>query len=175
MKPRAEELADILPVTIGVWIMARVEQGKKIPFLGRGIHVRSNGVLGYWLLRGVASLRRTRRRSYRFRNEQMAIEEWLAIMTRALRHSPGFAQALAELPRVLKGYSDTLQRGKKAYNRIMLSIVRPAAKNEAWDETALPLQTAIAAALADDTHSQLDAAISNHHAHETKHNSEAVC
>ncbi len=160
MKPRAEELADILPVAIGERIMRRVTKGGRFPFLGRGIYVRSNGVIGYWMLRGVAALARVRRRSYRFKHEQLAIEEWLNLMRQALDHSPAFAQALAELPRVLKGYSDTLQRGKSAYERIMTQIVRPVAKSGEWEKSATLLQSAVAAALADDTHTRLDAVLS---------------
>ncbi|MEM7462365.1 MAG: indolepyruvate oxidoreductase subunit beta family protein [Pseudomonadota bacterium] len=161
MKPRAEELADILPVAIGERIMRRAANGRKFPFLGRGIHVRSNGVMGYWMLRGVASLSRLRRRSYRFKHEQIAIDEWLDMMKKSLVHSPAVAQALAELPRVLKGYSDTLQRGKSAYNQIMAQIVRPTANSGHWDKSATVLQSAIAAALADDTHARLDAVLSD--------------
>lgn len=160
MKPRADEIADILPVSIGTWIMNRLERGGKFPLLGKGIHVRSNGVFGYWMLRGVAVLRRIRRSSFRFNKEQVAIEEWLTMFSQSLSQAPAFAQALAELPRVLKGYSDTLQRGKIAYDRIMTQIVRPASQTGAWDDLAVPLRTAITAALADDTHDQLDAVLS---------------
>lgn len=157
MKPRAEEIADIMPAKLGARIMARVERGGWFPFLGRGIHIRSNGVIGYRLLRTVAALRRIRRRSYRFAEEQAAIAEWLAAMETTLPTAPEFAGALAELPRVLKGYSDTLMRGKAAYARIMEAIVRPALARGPGAEDAAALRRAIAAALADDSHAKLDA------------------
>lgn len=160
LKPRAEEIADILPAGLGTRIMARVAAGKGLPFLGRGVHVRSNGVAGYWMLRLMAGLRRIRRRSYRYAEEQAAIEGWLQAMDSALPAAPEFAEALAELPRVLKGYSDTLVRGKRAYSMIMEQIVHPALQGGAMSDAAPDLRRAIAAALADDSHSQLDAAIS---------------
>ena len=67
--------------------------------------------------------------------------------------------ALGELPRVLKGYSDTLARGKAAYSKIMEKIVRPAVAHGTEPETAGHLRRAIGAALADDTHTKLDAAL----------------
>ena len=159
LKPRAEEIADILPAHLGARIMARVEAGKGLPFMGRGIHVRSNGIAGYWMLRLMARFRHIRRRSYRFAQEQAAIAEWLAAMETALPRAPEFAEALAELPRVLKGYSDTLMRGKAAYARIMAGVVRPALADGQMSGAAPTLRHAIAAALADDSHAKLDEAL----------------
>ena len=157
LKPRAEEVADVMPVGIGRRIMARVEAGKGFPVLGRGIHVRSNGALGYWMLRSVASLKRIRRRSLRYRREQQSIEEWLRAFTAALPASAAFAGALAELPRLRKGYSDTMQRGLAAYSRIMEAIVRPALSSGAAADHADRLRKAVAAAMADERHAALDA------------------
>ncbi len=160
MKPRAEEIADILPSALGKRIMARVERGGGFPFLGRGIHIRSNGPIGFWMLKSVAGLRRMRRSSYRFRLEQEAIEEWLSYLEGALQKAPEFAAALAELPRVLKGYSDTLVRGRHAYAVIMSKVVRPAFEAGREPETGQLLRDVISAALADDTHAQLNTKLS---------------
>lgn len=167
LKPRAEEVADVLHQSIGRLIMRRAKSGKKFPFLGRGIHIRSNGVLGFWMLRLVASLRRIRRRSYRFQNEQAEIEVWLCAMQAALPRRSDVAAALAELPRVLKGYSDTLVRGKSAYRRIMDDIVHPAIAAGNEDKTADALRAAIAASLEDDTHQKLDHLLSGRPLHKT--------
>ncbi|MEP0943207.1 MAG: indolepyruvate oxidoreductase subunit beta family protein [Rhizobiaceae bacterium] len=156
LKPRAEEVADILPARIGRRIMTRVERGKGLPFLGRGVHLKSNGVMGYWMLRAMASLHLIRRRSLRFGEEQEAIVVWLEMMQKALKSSPQFAEGLAELPRVLKGYSDTLARGRIAYNRIVSELIRPAMESGDLEPVAGQLRAAIAAALADENHKKLD-------------------
>ena len=157
LKPRAEEVADVMPVGIGKRIMARVEAGKGLPLLGRGINVRSNGAPGYWMLRLVASLKRIRRRSLRYHREQQSIEEWLRAFTAALPASAAFAGALAELPRLRKGYSDTMQRGLAAWSRIMEAIVRPALSSGVTAHEADRLRKAVAAAMADERHAALDA------------------
>ena len=157
LKPRAEEVADVMPVGIGKRIMARVEAGKGLPLLGRGINVRSNGAPGYWMLRFVASLKRIRRRSLRYHREQQSIEEWLRAFTEALPASAAFACALADLPRLRKGYSDTMQRGLAAWSRIMEAIVRPALSSGVTAHEADRLRKAIAAAMADERHAALDA------------------
>lgn len=157
MKPRAEEIADILPRALGNRIMGRVKNGGKFPFLGKGRYIRSNGIIGYRLLRLVAGLKRIRRKSLRFFEEQSAIENWLSAMRTALKKSPDFAVGLAELPRVLKGYSDTLMRGKTAYSLIMEQIVQPAVTMANEKQQAAFLRHAISVALSDDSHEKLNA------------------
>ena len=156
MKPRAEEIADILPISIGQRMMARAQRGGWFPFLGKGRYIRSNGIIGYRLLRTAASLKRIRRKSLRYHEEQAAIEIWLSAMETALKASSGFAMGLAELPRVLKGYSDTLLRGKSAYSKIWESVVAPAIAAKTEDQAADKLRAAIGAALADEDHEKLD-------------------
>lgn len=160
MKPRAEEIADILPAALGHRIMARVARGGKFPLLGKGRYIMSNGVFGYRMLRMVAALKHIRRRSMRFHEEQAAIVVWLSVMESALKASPDFAMGLGELPRVLKGYSDTLLLGKSAYQRIWDEVVAPAAQSGDFQSAASHLRAAIGAALADDTHAKLDQLLS---------------
>jgi indolepyruvate ferredoxin oxidoreductase beta subunit len=159
MKPRTEEIADILPVWIGRRMMARAKRGGRFPLLGKGRYVRSNGVIGYRMLRLVAGLRLIRRRSLRYGEEQAAIEGWLAAMHKVLPANVDFAMGLGELPRVRKGYSDTLQRGLRAYDQLMTHIVSPAIAAGVRPDDAKQLRDAIGAALADDSHAKLDAVI----------------
>ena len=156
LKPGAEEVAAMLPVGLGRWMMKRAERGGSFPFLGRGIHLRSTGVFGFCILRLIAGLKRMRRRSLRFAEEQAAIEEWMAALTGSLQRSPSFAAALAELPRVLKGYSETQARGQRAYRMIMDQVVQPVIETGEEDLAASRLRQAVAAALAAPDHSALD-------------------
>ena len=68
---------------------------------------------------------------------------------------------LAGLPRVLKGYSDTLLRGKIAYDRIMTDVVRPAVADGKEVESFRMLRDAVGAALSDETHAKLEAVLGN--------------
>lgn len=160
MKPRTEEIADILPSGLGSRIMRRLQRGKPLPLTGRGVFIRSNGVLGYRMLRIVAGMKRLRRKSLRFQTESTEISRWVDAMTIALGRDPGFASGLAELPRVLKGYSDTHLRGKAAYAKIMEGIVAPAIAEGSEARAAQTLRHAVAAALADEAHTELDAILS---------------
>ena len=157
LKPRAEEVADVMPVGIGKRIMARVEAGKGLPLLGRGINVRSNGAPGYWMLRLVASLKRIRRRSLRYHREQQSIEEWLRAFTAALPGVGGFRLCPGRSSPLAQGLFDTMQRGLAAWSRIMEAIVRPALSSGTTADHADRLRKAVAAAMADERHAALDA------------------
>jgi len=107
----------------------------------------TSSVHGFVLLRLLASLRRWRPRSLRFHEEQAAIDVWLAALREALPRHAGFAAALAELPRLRKGYSDTFDRGRTSYQRIFDTLV---SRSEPPDDAAAEaLREAITAALAE--------------------------
>ena len=107
----------------------------------------TSSVLGFALLRCLAALRRWRPLSLRFAEEQAAIGAWLAALAHSLPLHAGHAAALAELPRLRKGYSDTFERGRQNYERIFALLVAPCSAPD--DASALALRQAIAAALAD--------------------------
>ncbi len=159
LKPRAEEIADMLPVKMAQRILRRVESGKSLPLLGKGRRIPSNSAWGYWMLRGTAAMKKFRRRSYRFQQEQSEIESWITALQTCVTGSEKFALALASLPRLRKGYSDTLQRGVAAYDSIFQSMVTVALKNKEFDAAAQVLQDSIKAALADDQHVKLTESI----------------
>ncbi len=148
LKPGAEELAAVLPAGLGAWFLRRVERRGSPGMLGRPAFITTTSLHGFAMMRLLAQFRRIRRSSLRFKQEQSAIERWLAAMTAALAASPAYAAALAELPRLLKGYGETQARGLRNYNAIFESRVAPAVA--AKDFSGVDgLRKAIAAALAD--------------------------
>jgi indolepyruvate ferredoxin oxidoreductase beta subunit len=149
LKPGAEELADMLPESLGRRLMRRVEAGKSLPFLGRGIHVATTSIAGNLMLRTLSAMRKIRRKSLRYVEEQKQIDIWLDAMKTALARSPEFAGALAELPRLLKGYGETHLRGKTNYAAVFDGVVRPAISSGSEAMEAARLRKAIGAALAD--------------------------
>jgi indolepyruvate ferredoxin oxidoreductase, beta subunit len=159
LKPGAEEIAAMLPASVGARMMARVQRGKSIPFLGRGLTVSTTSVTGYAVMRLLARFKSIRRRSLRFQEEHAAIEHWMTAMEHALPRSPAFASALAELPRVLKGYGETHVRGRKSYARIFEQLVGPSLAAGREVPAARELREAIAAALADPEHTALNAIV----------------
>ncbi len=144
--PGLDELAAIMPPALGRWLRRRAVRDVPIGARGRGLQLATTSVHGFALLRALAGLARWRRHSLRFLEEQAAIDAWLAALARALPRHAGFATALAGLPRLRKGYSDTFERGRANYERIFAAQVEPI---DAPDDAAqAALQDAIAAALA---------------------------
>jgi len=148
LKPGADELAAILPAGLGAWFLRRVEKKGSPGMLGRPAFIATTSLHGFAMMRLLAQFRRIRRSSLRFRQEQAAIERWLAAMSAALAASPAYAAALAELPRLLKGYGETQARGLRNYDAIFESRVAPAVAAKDISGAA-GLRKAISAALAD--------------------------
>lgn len=153
LKPGVEEIAAMLPAKLGNVLMRRAaanqEAGKHTWPFGRGVNLSTTGITGYWTMRALAGFGRMRRSSLRFAEETAAIERWIAAMRLALKASPTFAGALAEMPRLLKGYGDTHLRGRTNYAAIWDHIVTPALSDGPLDAAVPRLRQAIAAALAD--------------------------
>jgi indolepyruvate ferredoxin oxidoreductase beta subunit len=84
--------------------------------------------------------------SLRFAQEQAAITEWCAALAWGLARHGGWATAMAELPRLRKGYSDTQARGLRHFDEVMAACVRPlvAAQRPPADADAQALRDAIA-------------------------------
>jgi indolepyruvate ferredoxin oxidoreductase beta subunit len=145
--PGLEEIAAIAPQRIGLALRGRIRREYPVGARGKGLTLASSSVHGFVLLRLLASLRRWRPRSLRFGEEQAAIEDWLAALRQALPRHAGFAAALAELPRLRKGYSDTFERGRANFQRILDAHVAPCRDPD--DAAAQALREAIGAALAE--------------------------
>ena len=156
LKPGLEELAAIAPVRIGHWLRARARRPGAAP--SRPLTLHTTSVRGFVLLKLLAALKRWRPASLRFAEEQQAMDQWLQALAQALPRHTGFALALAGLPRLRKGYGDTFERGRAAFDRISAACVAPAlAPGQALGEPqAQALRQAIAAALADPEHQALD-------------------
>jgi indolepyruvate ferredoxin oxidoreductase beta subunit len=125
LKPGIEEMCSLLPPALATRILAAAERHGLTDRLHWGMEVNSASVSGYlrfWLL---AKLVRWRPKSYRFREEQRAIEAWLALVVEAARLSGDLALEVAECARLIKGYGDTLKRGTGNYRLIEARVIRP--------------------------------------------------
>ena len=90
----------------------------------KGRVIRTSSLHGYLLLRCVASARRWRRSTTRFADENARIERWLDRIAQAAAFNPALALELAECQRLVKGYSDTHERGVRNYELLMEAALR---------------------------------------------------
>ena len=149
-KPGIAELCSILPPFIARPILGLAERRRWLDRAYWGMEVRSTAVGGFLRLWLLAELRRWRRHSHRFAEEQAAIEAWLQLILDAARLSPELARAVAECARLIKGYGQTHARGSASYRKIEARIIRPALTGRLPTALASDAVTsAVGAALAD--------------------------
>jgi indolepyruvate ferredoxin oxidoreductase, beta subunit len=125
LKPGIEEMCSVLPPWLATRILAVAERRGLIDRVHWGMEVNTasvSGFLRFWLL---AKLRWWRPRSYRYQEEQRAIEAWLGLIVEAARLSGDLALEVAECARLIKGYGDTHKRGSANYRLIEARIIQP--------------------------------------------------
>lgn len=156
MHPRLEEIAGILPASLGKAIESRPKLYKALDrLINRGRRVRTGTVLWFCTLYLVAGMRRQRRIGLRHEREMAHIETWL---TQALAQLPANYELGTEIlrsRRLVKGYSDTHSRGASKFDRVMAQVPRLAALPGAGGWLALLNK----AALMDEEGTALDGAI----------------
>ena len=158
MHPRFEEVCETLPAGLGARLQASSRARRWFaPLFRKGRHIQTAHVGGFLLLYAVSGLRRWRRGTLRYRLEQERIGAWLEHI-KALATKPGGYDAaveLAECQRLVKGYSDTHERGLKNYG-VVTDAVRRLAERADLAAIVKRLRTA---ALADEEGKQLRAAL----------------
>jgi indolepyruvate ferredoxin oxidoreductase, beta subunit len=125
LKPGIEEMCSILPPALATRILAFAERRGLLERLHWSMEVNTasvSGFLRFWLL---AKLRRWRPRSYRYQEEQRAIEAWLALIAAAAQLSGELALEVADCARLIKGYGDTWKRGSANYRMIEDRVIQP--------------------------------------------------
>jgi len=156
-KPGIEEMCSLLPPVLARPILGLSARRGWLGKVYWGMEVRSNSVSGFLRLKLLASLRRWRRFTYRFVEEQAAIEAWLALVIATAKLSADLALEVADCARLIKGYGETHARGIANYRKIEARIIRPALGGSYAIAVAIDAVTAArTAALADPEGDRLD-------------------
>ncbi|MGO8922336.1 MAG: indolepyruvate oxidoreductase subunit beta family protein, partial [Xanthobacteraceae bacterium] len=137
LKPGVDELCSILPPWLATAIL---KLAHRYPALGRlhlAMAVNSRSISGYLRFATLAKLRAFRRKTFRFKKEQEAIEAWLRLIVQTTVRSTVLAIEIAECAGLIKGYGDTHRRGSGNYDQIIKHVVMPVLAD------AMPLRQAI--------------------------------
>jgi indolepyruvate ferredoxin oxidoreductase beta subunit len=159
MHPRFEEVCETLPAGLGARLHASSRARRWFaPLFRKGRHIQTAHVGGFLLLYFVAGLRRWRRGTLRYRLEQQRIDAWLESIEGLAARPGGYDAAieLAECQRLVKGYSDTHERGLRNYTAVTDAARRLAER----PDLAAIIKRLRTAALADEEGKQLRAALS---------------
>lgn len=150
--PRIEEIADILPVSLGRWLLSsrialRIKMGGRV--------IKTSSIRGFLQLYVVAGLRRWRRSSLRFCVEQKRMLAWLENIKAVATTDYELAISLTESQRLIKGYGDTHHRGNANYETVLGALPRVRMK----DRPSATMESLIRAALADESGNALKKAL----------------
>jgi indolepyruvate ferredoxin oxidoreductase, beta subunit len=156
LHPRLQEICDTLPAGLGRWLAQSGTPRRLVEhFTRQGRVVKTSSLRGYLLLYALAGLRRWRRGSLRYSAENTRIEAWLAQIQSALPAQPALALEIARCQRLVKGYSDTHERGMRHFDQLMVAARQLAGR----DDAAAALRRLRDAALADEQGKALGAAM----------------
>jgi indolepyruvate ferredoxin oxidoreductase beta subunit len=125
MRPGLDELCQALPGGLARRLLAASETRAWLRNFHVAMEIETTSVTGYLRLWALAKLRALRPRTFRYQEEQRAIEDWLALIATASAHSAALALEVVECARLLKGYGDTLKRGRANYALIEARVIRP--------------------------------------------------
>jgi indolepyruvate ferredoxin oxidoreductase beta subunit len=146
MRPRVAEIAGTLPAGLGSWVLRSPRVTAWLDRFTGGRQIRTRTVSGFVLLYTLAGLRRWRRATWRFREENDRIEAWLAEIA---EHAPAhyaLAVEFARAQRLIKGYGETHERGWRNFCALAEQLEGLAARPDG----ALRLSQLQEAALADE-------------------------
>jgi indolepyruvate ferredoxin oxidoreductase beta subunit len=158
MHPRFDEVCETLPAGLGARLHASSRARRLFaPLFRKGRRIQTTHIGGFLLLYMVSGLRRWRRGTLRYRLEQQRIDAWLAHVKELASKPGGYDAAveLAECQRLVKGYSDTHERGLENYGVVTDATRRLGDR----PDLAAIIKRLRNAALADEEGKQLRAAL----------------
>ena len=119
MHPRMQEICETLPLGLGLWLLKPHALHRVLARLTeKGRVVKTSSLSGFLMLSMVAGIRRWRRSTLRYQQENQRIEQWLQQVKAAAEIDTALATELARCQNLVKGYGDTHARGLKNFHRV---------------------------------------------------------
>jgi indolepyruvate ferredoxin oxidoreductase, beta subunit len=144
MKPRVEEIAGTLPRRLGQWVLASPSVSKWLTRFTAGRQIKTRTIRGFLMLYALAGLRRWRRETLRFHEENSRIEAWLVKIEWAAAENYSLAAELAKAQRLVKGYGETHERGWRNFSALMGQVEFLATRSDGAQVMARLIQSALA-------------------------------
>jgi indolepyruvate ferredoxin oxidoreductase beta subunit len=120
LHPRIEEFCDTLPSFLGAMIMnSKLMQRILSPLFRKGRNISTTSISGFTLFYALSKLRVMRRITYRYKQQQLFINDWLDRVTAAACDDYEYGLAVARCIEIVKGYGETYERGKNRYLAIV--------------------------------------------------------
>ena len=123
MHPRIEEVCGTMPAALGAFVMSRPKLVRALDrVVNKGRHFRTDRVHHFLALYFVGGLRRMRRSTLRHRIEMAHLEAWLALARETLAKDYALGVEVLRCRRLIKGYSDTHERGEAKFDRVLSAL-----------------------------------------------------
>ncbi|HEU0204409.1 MAG TPA: indolepyruvate oxidoreductase subunit beta family protein [Burkholderiaceae bacterium] len=123
MHPRLQEICETLPAALGRWLANSHTPRRLVERSTRkGRVVNTTSLRGFLLLYLVAGCRRWRRGTLRYALENSRIEQWLQRIEATAKLNPQLATEVVLCQRLVKGYSDTHERGLRNFETLMAAV-----------------------------------------------------
>jgi indolepyruvate ferredoxin oxidoreductase beta subunit len=152
LHPQVEEFADTLPTSAGKWLLrSKIVGGAIEKVTASGMKVQTTSITGYTSLYVLGRLTKIRRRSLRFGQEQVRIDNWLAAVSQYAGIDYEFAYELVVCQNLVKGYGETHKNGLSNFNMIVAQLPELISLPDAAGQ----LRALRSAALADEDGSKL--------------------
>jgi indolepyruvate ferredoxin oxidoreductase beta subunit len=132
LHPRAEEIVGMLPAKMGARIEANERWMSRLDrWFSRGRRIRSLRIGGFLSLYLLGGLRFYRLRTLRHKYERDHLNHWLETCRNAVVSDYDYACELLRCRRLIKGYSDTHQRGQSKFDKVMMGAKLVKGRNDA--------------------------------------------
>lgn len=147
MHPRLRELCESMPAGLARVILASPVLVRRLaPFFRRGRHVETTSLRWFLTLRLMAGLRRFRRGTLRYLEENARIEAWLDLVRSLASDDPALATEVVKAQRLIKGYGDTFERGLRSFAAVTGAVAALRGRRDAAER----VEELVRAALADE-------------------------
>ena len=119
MHPRVQEIAETLPSILGRMILgSKILRYALEALTSKGRVVQTSTIGGFLVLTLVASAKRWRRSTLRFKAEDARIEKWMALIKLLAAQNSEKTLEWIKCQTLVKGYSETHERGVKNFELI---------------------------------------------------------
>lgn len=143
--PRAQEICGTLPARLGAWIESHPPWFSLLDRVtNKGRRIRTDGIRGFGFLWTVAALKSRRRKFLRHRYESAHLNNLLERAREAAQTDSDLATEIFRCQRLIKGYSDTHERGHSRFATVMEALNDLSDRHDASDWIARLRQAALA-------------------------------
>lgn len=125
MKPGTEEILGLFPPILARPLLG-IAKRLRLDKAALPLTVTTTRFWGHLRLRFLASLRRWRPHTQRFREEQTWLTHWLSGVETLVSRDPDAAREFVATAKLVRGYGDTYARGLANWHRIVTALVEPA-------------------------------------------------